>query len=92
VLGPGAAPRLERADTDAFAERTAASLGRIENCPPGADLRVTARFLAGGVLGVIGTWLSDESPGCSPDELVEALVQCLPAWLNTDDPPPRRNG
>jgi AcrR family transcriptional regulator len=92
VLGPGAAPRLVRAVTDAFAERTAASLGRIENCPPGADLRVTARFLAGGVLGVIGTWLSDESPGCSPDELVGALVQCLPAWLNTDDPPPRRNG
>jgi AcrR family transcriptional regulator len=92
VLGPGAAPRLVRAVTDAFAERTAASLQRIENCPPGADIRVTARFLAGGVLGVIGAWLSDEPPGCSPDELVEALVRCLPDWLNTDDPPPGRHG
>jgi AcrR family transcriptional regulator len=86
VLGPGAAPRLVTAVADAFTERTMASLERIENCPPGADIRVTAQFLAGGVLGVIGAWLSDERPGCSPDELVEALVQCLPPWLNADDP------
>jgi AcrR family transcriptional regulator len=90
VLGPGAAPRLVTAIADAFTERTMASLERIENCPPGADIRVTAQFLAGGVLGAIGAWLSDERPGCSPDELVEALVQCLPAWLNADDPTSRR--
>src|SRR5580700_333100 len=45
---------------------------------------VTARFLAGGVLGVIGAWLADPNSGWSPDDLVEALVQCLPGWLNTD--------
>jgi hypothetical protein len=45
---------------------------------------VTARFLAGGVLGVIGAWLADPSSQWSPDDLVEALMQCLPGWLNTD--------
>jgi AcrR family transcriptional regulator len=84
VLGPGTAPRLLQAVSEAFTERTVASLERIDTRPPGADVRVTARFLAGGVLGVIGAWLSDERSRWSPDELAEALVQCLPAWLNTD--------
>jgi len=84
VLGPGAAPRLLRAVTEAFTERTVASLERISTRPPGADLRVTARFLAGGVLGVIGTWLSDDQSRWTPDELVEALTHCLPRWLDID--------
>jgi AcrR family transcriptional regulator len=84
VLGPGAAPRLLQAVADAFTERTVASLQRIATRPAGADVRVTARFLAGGVLGVIGAWLCEDQPDRSPDELVEALTQCLPAWLNTD--------
>jgi AcrR family transcriptional regulator len=84
VLGPAAAPRLLRAVTDAFTERTVASLQRLDTRPPGADVRVTARFLTGGVLGVIGAWLSDGQPDRSPDELVQALVQCLPGWLHTD--------
>jgi hypothetical protein len=49
--------------------------------PPEADPLVTARFLAGGVLGVIGAWLADQDPVMSPDQLVEALIQCLPGWL-----------
>jgi AcrR family transcriptional regulator len=84
VLGPGAAPRLARGVTEAFTERTALSLARMPSLPPGADVAVTARFLAGGVLGVIGAWLSADDPARSPEELVEALVQCLPGWLNTD--------
>ena len=84
VLGPGAAPRLLRAVTEAFTERTVASLERVGTCPPGADVRVTARFLAGGVLGVIGAWLSDDRSRWTPDELVEALIHCLPGWLNID--------
>jgi AcrR family transcriptional regulator len=84
VLGPGSAPRLLQAVSEAFTERTVASLERIDTRPPEADVRVTARFLAGGVLGVIGAWLSDERSRWTPDELVEALIQCLPAWLNTD--------
>lgn len=84
VLGPGAAPRLLMAVTEAFTERTVASLERIGTRPPGADLRVTARFLAGGVLGVIGAWLSDDQSRWTPDELVEALTHCLPRWLDID--------
>lgn len=84
VLGPGSAPRLLQAVSEAFTERTVASLERIDTRPPEADVRVTARFLAGGVLGVIGAWLSDEQSRWTPGELVEALIQCLPAWLNTD--------
>jgi AcrR family transcriptional regulator len=84
VLGPGAAPRLLMAVTEAFTERTVASLEGIGTRPPGADVRVTALFLAGGVLGVIGSWLAGEQSRWSPDELTEALVQCLPGWLNTD--------
>ena len=84
VLGPGAAPRLLMAVTEAFTERTVATLERIGTRPPGADLRVTARFLAGGVLGVIGTWLSDDQSRWTPDELVEALTHCLPRWLDID--------
>jgi len=84
VLGPGAAPRLLRAVTEAFTERTVASLEPMDTRPPGADPRVTARFLAGGILGVIGAWLADPGSQWSPDDLVEALVQCLPWWLNAD--------
>jgi AcrR family transcriptional regulator len=83
VLGPGSAPRLQRAITEAFTERAVASLERVDTRPPGADVAVTARFLAGGVLGVLGAWLCEDPPGWSPDDLVEALIQCLPGWLNT---------
>ena len=84
VLGPGAAPQLLRAVTDAFTERTVVALEHMDARPAGADPQVTARFLAGGVLGVIGAWLADPNSRWSPDDLVEALVQCLPGWLNTD--------
>jgi AcrR family transcriptional regulator len=63
---------------------TVVSLERMDNRPAGADPRVTARFLAGGVLGVIGAWLADPRSQWSPNELVEALMECLPGWLNTD--------
>lgn len=49
--------------------------------PRDADPRVTAQFLAGGVLGVIGAWLADEDSRWTADQLVEALIQCLPGWL-----------
>ena len=85
VLGSAAAPRLVQGVTEAFTERTVESLSRMPSLPLGADVKVTARFLAGGVLGVIGAWLSvEDGPSRSPAELVEALVQCLPGWLNTD--------
>ena len=36
------------------------------------------------LLGAIGAWLGDAQSGVSPDDLVQALTQCLPGWLNTD--------
>jgi AcrR family transcriptional regulator len=84
VLGPGAAPRLVDAITEAFTLRTVAALEQMDTRPASANPLVTARFLAGGVLGVIGAWLARPHSEWSPDELVEALIQCLPGWLNTD--------
>jgi AcrR family transcriptional regulator len=84
VLGPGAAPRLKHAVAEAIAERTVPSLEHVEGRPPGTDVQVTARFIAGGLLGAIGAWLGDAQSGMSPDDLVQALTQCLPGWLNTD--------
>ena len=82
VLGPGAAPRLLNAVTEAFTERTVTTLSLIQGRPAGADVDLTARFLAGGLLAVLGVWLSGEPSRWSPDEVVEALVQCMPRWLN----------
>lgn len=86
LLGPGAAPRLVRAVSDAFTEQTVRALERIESRPPDADPYVTARFLAAGVLDAIGAWLAGRPPDWTPDQLVEALVRCLPGWLTTDRP------
>jgi anti-sigma factor RsiW len=70
--------------TEAFTENTAQALERMPVRPAGADPLVTAQFLAGGVLGVIGAWLAGQPPGWSADQVVEALMHCLPRWLNTD--------
>ncbi|WP_035855451.1 TetR/AcrR family transcriptional regulator [Cryptosporangium arvum] len=81
LLGPGAAPTVKKAITDAYVRRTIEALERNENRPPDVDPVVTAHFLAGGVLGVLGGWLAADQPERSPDELVEALIRCLPAWI-----------
>ena len=84
LLGPGAAPRLVSAVSAAFTERTVQALERMDARPPGADPQVTAQFLAGEVLGVMGSWLAGQPAQWPPDQLVEALVLCLPGWLNAD--------
>ena len=84
LLGPGAAPQLVRAVADAFTQRTLEALQHMDGRPPGADPEVTARFLAGGGLGVLGSWLADPAPGETAEDLVEALVRCLPGWLAAD--------
>jgi AcrR family transcriptional regulator len=81
LLGPGAAPQLAGAVAGAFAERTVQALEAMDVRPPEADPRITAQFLAGGVLSVIGAWLADPEPATSSDQVVEALIQCLPGWL-----------
>ncbi|TQS39600.1 TetR/AcrR family transcriptional regulator [Cryptosporangium phraense] len=82
LLGPGAAPAVKQAITAAYVERAVEALSRHPNRPPHADPLLTAHFLAGGVLGVLGTWLATPDPQHSLDDLVDALVQCLPAWIN----------
>ena len=84
LLGPGAAPQLVQAITEAFTERTVEALERMDVRPAAADPVITARFLAGGVLGVISAWLSGPAGQPGTEELVEALVQCLPGWLIAD--------
>jgi hypothetical protein len=84
LLGPVAAPPLMTAVTEAFTENTVQALERMPARPPGADPLVTAQFLAGGVLGVIGAWLAGQPAGWSADQVVEALMHCLPSWLNAD--------
>lgn len=79
LLGPGAPPALQRAIVATCTEHSVRALAAAPARPPGADPLVTARFLAGGVLGALGQWLAE--PDRSRDELVDALVQCLPAWL-----------
>jgi AcrR family transcriptional regulator len=81
VLGPGAAPRLLHAVAEAFTERTVQALEPMDVRPPEADPRITAQFLAGGVLGVVGAWLADPASDLDSGQLVEALIQCLPGWL-----------
>ena len=33
---------------------------------------------------MLGAWLGDGQSALSPEDLVQALTQCLPGWLNTD--------
>ena len=90
LLGPGAAPAVKQAITDAYVRRAVEALEHNENRPADVDPVVTAHFLAGGVLGVLGAWLAVPEPQRSRNELVEAIVTCLPSWITADgaDPSP----
>jgi AcrR family transcriptional regulator len=80
LLAPGAAPpALQRALVATYTEHSAAAISAAPARPADADPLVTARFLAGGVLGVLAEWLSE--PDRSEAELVDAIVACLPGWL-----------
>jgi AcrR family transcriptional regulator len=82
LLGPGAAPKVHAEVVAAYAEHATSALAAAPGRPAGADAAVTARFLAGGVLTVLGAWLqepADAQPDA--DALVDALVGAMPAWL-----------
>ena len=83
LLGPAAPARLSLAVTDAFADHAARSLERMPHRPADADPVLAARFVAAGVLHVVGRWLA-EPQHWSRDRLVTALLHCLPAWITTD--------
>jgi NAD(P)-dependent dehydrogenase (short-subunit alcohol dehydrogenase family) len=55
------------------------------------DPQLTAQFLVGGILSATGAWLADPSRERSADDLVEALIQCLPGWMHTGRTEHRRN-
>jgi AcrR family transcriptional regulator len=83
LLGPGAAPHLVQAVTERFARDAELALRETPGVPDGVDVAVLSRFLAGGVLGVIGRWLGEGST-TPQEQLVDEIVRCLPAWLADD--------
>lgn len=89
LLGPTAPPGVRDAVSTAFVEHSIEALSRMADRPSEVDPTAAARFLAGGVLSVLGHWLADPDPRRSADELVEELLLCLPPWLmapSTVDP------
>jgi AcrR family transcriptional regulator len=80
LLGPGASPKVHAEVTAAYVAHAVQALSRAAHRPASVDVEVTARFLAGGVLGVLGAWLTEPSPR-APAAVVDALLDCLPAWL-----------
>ncbi|WGL54117.1 TetR/AcrR family transcriptional regulator [Nocardioides sp. BP30] len=80
LLGPGAAPTVYVAVSEAFVRHATDALSRTAYRPDGVDVALTARFLAGGVLKVLGIWLAEPAPRPS-EEVVDALIACFPAWL-----------
>jgi AcrR family transcriptional regulator len=87
LLGPNTPPQLAAAITDAFIANTVTALQNIPQRPLAADPLITAQFLAGGVLSVIGRWLSEPRTRWSRDRLVAAIVSCLPSWILESQPP-----
>jgi AcrR family transcriptional regulator len=80
LLGPGATATVHAEVVAAYVEHATAALAAAPRRPAEADPVVTARFLAGGVLTVLGSWLKDRG-GLDADAVVDALVGCLPHWL-----------
>jgi AcrR family transcriptional regulator len=80
LLGPGAAPKVHAEVTAAYVRHATAALSRAPYRPDGVDADLTAQFLAGGVLGVLGAWLAEPEPR-APDVIVAALLDCFPTWL-----------
>ncbi|MFI5428900.1 hypothetical protein [Aeromicrobium sp. UC242_57] len=81
LIGPDAPAQLRAAVTSAFVEHSVEAISRMSVRPDGADPVLVARFLGGGVLSVISTWLAEPEDSWPADRLVEALLLCLPSWL-----------
>jgi AcrR family transcriptional regulator len=81
LLGPTGPARVRDAVTTAFVDHSIDALSRMAGRPDDVDLTVVARFLAGGVLGVVGQWLAEPESDRTAEALVEELLLCLPSWL-----------
>ena len=86
LLGPHAPAGAVQRITDAFAELTAETLEQMTTRPPTVDPQVVSRFLAHGVIGVVGHWLDDAHSLLSDDQVVEQLMNCFPSWLTAARP------
>lgn len=82
---------MTTAITDAFTASTATALRAMPQRPAGADPTITAQFLAGGMLTVIGHWLAEPRTRYSRDSLVEAMLGCLPFWILETKHDPHRS-
>jgi AcrR family transcriptional regulator len=89
LLGPQAPAGAVQRVTDAFAETTVEAIEQMTTVPPTIDSQVVSRFLAHGVIGVVGRWLEDAHSPLSDDQVVEQLMMCFPAWLTA---PPSATG
>jgi AcrR family transcriptional regulator len=81
LLGPQAPAGAVQRITDAFAETTVEAIEQMATVPPAVDVQVVSRFLAHGVIGVVGRWLADPQSPLSDDQVVEQLMMCFPGWL-----------
>jgi AcrR family transcriptional regulator len=88
LLGSNAPAAAVRRITDAFAELTVRALEQMTSRPASVDPQVVSRFLAHGVLGVVGRWLDDPHSPLSDDEVVEQLIICFPSWLTAETTAP----
>lgn len=86
LLGPSAPAGAVQSVTDAFAEFTARALDQMAARPSDVDPQMVSRFLAHGVVGVVGRWLSDPQSSLSHDQVVEQLLECFPGWLTSPSP------
>lgn len=88
LIGPTAPAPLREAVAAAYVEHSVEALGRMALRPIGADPVTVARFLAGGVLGVLAAWLAEPAHEQSDAQVVDSLLWCLPAWLVDESAPP----
>ncbi|MBA4024869.1 MAG: TetR/AcrR family transcriptional regulator [Gordonia sp.] len=81
LLGSRAPATAVQRVTDAFAELTVEALEQMPTRPFSVDTQVVSRFLAHGVIGVVGRWLDDARSTLSDEQVVEQLMLCFPGWL-----------
>jgi len=65
----------------AFADQVSASIAVMgDRVPPAQRDGFTARYIGGGAMAMITSWLQDENPIAAP-EMAERLLSAMPEWL-----------
>lgn len=74
--------RVRETVEQTFADQVLATLDAARGlAAPDADPRDAARFVAGGSLSVITSWLREDVETSDPHTLAQRLVSVLPDWL-----------